>query len=411
MKKAGVPLPDLTDGTRRTRWVLRIVSVVFAVLLWMFVTWDGSSLGTREVRVPLKYADLPDGYSVSSATRDIKVTVEGRFESLALFSGNAITASVGMQDLKPGKYRLPVQINLPESMRLVSYAPQVVDFELFRIIERKMQPRLSIKEELPGSYSLSEVETIPNEVTIRGPESAVMSVRRAELQGTFAELRQGGAKELPVVLMGEKEEVKGLVIEPRTVKVAAKFTETLEEKIVPVRVATGGSPAGTLEVSSITVSPDVVTLKGPHSELQNISEIRLQTIDVSGLTEDLDVELPLGTSDSEITVVGPSYAHVRVEFHSAVERYTFLNVPIMVRGRGVYKDWNLAPSRASVTIEWSAVPGMTIDRTTPPFELYVDVTNVVSQQLSLPLLVKDLPLGIKVIRLEPEQITVKAVIP
>lgn len=411
VKKPHVQFLDLSDSAKRTRWILRGVSVVFAVVLWMFVTWDGSSSGTRELRVPLKYADLPDGYSVSGAARDIKVVVEGRVESLPLFSGNMVTASVGMQNLRPGKYRLSVQISLPDTVRLVSYTPQAVDIELFRIIERTLRPRLSIKGELPGGYSLNDFQTTPSEITVRGQEDIVLAVRRAEVQGTFADLRGGAAKELPVVLMGEKDEVKGLVVEPESVQVAAKFSESFEDKTVPIRAVTAGSPIKTLAVSSVVVSPDAVTLRGPRSELQNISEILLDPIDVAGADEDIDMELPLNLPGSEITALGPPFANVRVEFHSAVERNTFLDVPIEVRGRGVYQDWNVTPSRASVTIEWPVVAGMTLERVKPPFELYVDVTNVVSQQLSLPLLVKDLPLGIKIIRMEPERVTVKAVIP
>lgn len=410
VKKTNAGGPDLSDEMKKTRWVLRILSVAFAVALWIFVTWDGTALSTREIAVPLKFADLLDGYSATSATRDVKVVIEGRQELLA-FGTNTITASVGMQDLRPGKYRLPVQVSVPESTRLVSCTPRFVEFELFRIIERTLQPRLAPPGDLPDGYSLEEFETIPSEVTVRGSESEVTSIRRAEIQGTFKELRSGLAKELPVLLMGEKDVVRGLAVKPEKVQVRAVFTESFEEKTVPVRAITTGSPTAALEVSSITVSPDFVTLRGPRGELQDISEIRLNAIDVSNASEDMDYDVPLIAQGSKVTVLGSPYAHVRVEFHSAVERYTFLNVPIAVRGRGVYENWDTVPSRADVTIEWSAVPGMSINRTNPPFELYVDVTNVVSQRISLPLLVKDLPLGIKIIRLEPEQITIRAIIP
>jgi len=411
MKRPHLPFLESVDGTVRQRWILRVIAVIFAVVLWLFVTWDGNTTSTRELRVPLKYADLPDGYSASSATRDIKVVVEGRIETLPFISGNMVTASVGMQELRPGKYRLPVQIGLPDTMRMVSYSPQVVEFELFRIIERTLNPRLAVKGELPAGYSLSEYRTVPNEIIVRGREEEVLAIRRAEVQGTFAELRSASGKDLGVVLVGEKNEIKGLVVEPSAVHVIARFAESMEDKIVPVRIETKGSPGGGLEVSSVVISPDVVTLSGSRSELQSVSEIRLDPIDVTGVSADIEMDLPLTLPGSDITVVGDRFVQVRVEFHSAVERYTFLNVPVAVRGRGIYKDWTILPSRASVTIEWPVAPGMTIDRANPPFELYVDVTNVVSQQLSLPLLVKDLPLGIKVIRLEPEQVTVRAIIP
>lgn len=410
MKKTShIPL-DMSDHNKKTRWALRVLSIIFALVLWVFVSWDGSSLGVREIRIPLKYADLPDGYSVSSPINEVNVVLQGPLDSL-LFSGSSLTASVGMQDLKPGKYRLPVEIASPEGVRVVRYSPTSVEFELFRIIERRMKPRLVLQGDLPGSFTLGDSKIVPDEVLVRGPEGIVLSIRQAEVRSTFENLRAGVERDLPVFLAGEDNDIAGLTVEPRVARVSAVFTEAFEERAVPVRAVMSGEPDGVLEVASVVVSPDTVRIRGPRSQLQNLNEIRLDSIDMTGIDADMEVAVPLRAPANGVEIIGPPYASVRIEFRSAVERYTFINLPVTVYGKGLYKDWSLSPESASATIEWSAVPGMTLDRTKPPFELYVDVTNVVSQQLTLPLLVKDLPLGITIIRLEPEQIEVKAVTP
>lgn len=402
---------DLSDKTKRTRWLLRVLSLVLAVVLWIFVTWDGSTLGTREMNIPLKYLDIPDGYSISNTVKDISVVVEGRTEILTLLGRNSITASVSLNDLRPGKYRLPVQLSVPENMRLVSYSPQVVDFSLFRIIQRTLRPSLVIKKgDVPDNLFLENTLFAPPEVVVRGPESDVLAVRKAEVRGTFAELRADAEKELPVILVGDKGEIFGLTVEPRQVRVLASFTENKEEIRVPVRVPLRGKPGENLEVGSIFVSPDAVTLRGSREALSNITDLPLNVIDVSDVTEDIELDVPLHAPGPDIELLGPEHAKVRISLDAATETKTYFNVPVKVQGKGIYKNWKLSPSHISVTIERPVTEGkgQAEHPPAPPLELYVNVSNVVSQQLLLPVLVKDLAQGVKVIRIEPEQITVIA---
>lgn len=402
---------DLSDKTKRTRWLLRVLSLVLAVVLWIFVTWDGSTLGTREMNIPLKYLDIPDGYSISNTVKDISVVVEGRTEILTLLGRNSITASVSLNDLRPGKYRLPVQLSVPENMRLVSYSPQVVDFSLFRIIQRTLRPSLVIKKgDVPDNLFLENTLFAPPEVVVRGPESDVLAVRKAEVRGTFAELRADAEKELPVILVGDKGEIFGLTVEPRQVRVLASFTENKEEIRVPVRVPLRGKPGENLEVGSIFVSPDAVTLRGSREALSNITDLPLNVIDVSDVTEDIELDVPLHAPGPDIELLGPEHAKVRISLDAATETKTYFNVPVKVQGKGIYKNWKLSPSHIRVTIERPVTEGkgQAEHPPAPPLELYVNVSNVVSQQLLLPVLVKDLAQGVKVIRIEPEQITVIA---
>lgn len=413
--KLKIPLLDFSDSSKRTRWFLRIVSLAFAIVLWLFVTWDGTTLSVREVNVPLKYTDLRDNYSITNTTRDIVVTIEGRAESLALLlaNRNALTASVSLQNLEPGKYSLPVQVTVPENVRLVSYTPMNVEFELFRIIERRLQPALSIKGDMPAELSLGNVVITPPEIVVKGPEADVLAIRRAEVQGTVAELRSNTNRELPVMFFGtgERGEIKGLIAEPRRVRVSAEFTEAIEDIRVPIEVSTRGMPEGTLSVSSVVVSPDMVTLRGSKGALAGISSLSLDPVDVTGQDEDMDFDRPIESPGPGVTIVGPDHANVRVEFRTAVKTKTYLHVPVKIRGRGVYPNWTITPPSASVTVERSAASDISADEAGPPLELYVDITNVVSRQLVLPILVRDVANGVKVVRIEPEQITVEAVMP
>ena len=406
-RKIRIPLPNFSDKTSRMRWFLRMLSLVFAVALWLFVTWDGSAMSTRQFEIPLKYTDTSDGYSISNKTSNITVVVEGRLEVLAILSRNMITASVSMNGLKPGTYRLPVQLSIPDNLRLVSYSPQVVDFSLFRIIERRLKPNLVVKGEMPHDFSIGNIEITPQEVVVKGSETEVLSVRRAEVSQTFPWLRLHSGSELPVYLAGDRGEVKGLTVEPKQVRVSVTFAEATDEATVPVKVPLKGVPADGLEVSSVMVSPDVVVLHGYKNTLSKIQALSTDPVDVSGIDSDSEFEVSMRPPEGTRIDV-PGAAKVRVVLGSATETRTFFNVPVKVYGKSAYSNWKLSPSTVTVTIERPLSSKQHTERETPPVGLYVDVANVVSDQLTLPVLVRDAAVGIKVLRIEPAQVELRA---
>jgi YbbR domain-containing protein len=401
---------DFSDESTRTRIALQVLSLVFAMSLWLFVTWDGTATSVRNISVPLKYPDLQDGYSIADAAAVIDVTLEGRIEALALMDRNEITASVAVNDLRPGKYRLPVQLEIPEGVRLSAYSPHTVDVELFRIIERTLRPALSVVGSPPENLSLGSVSINPAEVVTRGPEALILSVRRAEVRESVENLMIGINGDLAVKLVGDDGDVEGILIEPRLVRVMAKLEEAVDLKRVPVMVSAEGIPAEGFDIGIVSVSPDMVTLRGRRSSLQRVDEIVLNAIDVTGHSETMDIDVPIDPPAEGIAVLSADKANVRIEFDSAIEAATFQNVPVSVTGLGVYSDWALDPATASVTLERTVAGTAQFDMGSPPLELYVDVTNVVTRRMVLPVLVRNLSEDVRILRIDPERITINALI-
>jgi YbbR domain-containing protein len=396
------------DKTSRNRWLARGASLAFAVILWFYVTWEGTELTSRKFMVPLNYQGIPDGYSISHRIDNIEVRLEGRLEEFALMNRRDVVASVGMSDLRPGKYSLPIQVVSPSGVRVISYSPNTVDFELFRMISRSLRPSLALQGDMPENLVLSSVDITPSEVTAKGPEAAVMEVRRAEVRSGAADMIGGAERELPVFLLKEDGEAASIEADPPFVRVKAYFIHTTQETRVPVNVRVTGIPGGGLEIGKIVISPDTVLLRGTGSALLGISELTLNPIDVTGNTENMDMDIPLEPPSGSVTIVGTDSVRLSVEFRNAVETRTFLGVPVELRGVTDSARWSLLPQMANVTVERPSVPGVTFDPNDPPLELYIDATNVVTSQMTLPILVDNTPAGVNVIRIEPQQVTITA---
>lgn len=387
---------------------MRVLSLVFAVIIWLFVTWDGTTMSTSEISVPLRYVDTPDGYSISNAAGEVKVSVEGRIDLLALMGSNSIRATVSVQDMMPGKYRLPVHLSVPDGVRIVSYSPQVVETELNRLIERTLRPSLVLTDSPPSGTSFGNADIQPGEVVVKGPEADVLAVRRAEIRLSASDLKAGASKEAEVILVSDAGEVKGLTVEPAAVSVIVSLSEVKNEVMVPVRVNVVGIPGGGMDIASVTISPDTVALRLTGTDSPPITELILDDINVAGHTEDVNIDVPIEAPAPGTVLGGPSSVNVRVRFRSALETRTFLGIPVKVGGESQYKKWSISPPSVSVTLERLVDASEPFDLGNPPFELYVDVTNVVSPRMVLPVLVRNVAVGMKVLRTEPSQVSIEA---
>ena len=158
------------------------------------------------------------------------------------------------------------------------------------------------------------------------------------------------------------------------------------------------------------VSPDTVVLHGYKNALSKIQALSTEAVDVSSIDSDAEFEVAMHPPEGTRLDV-PETARVRVVIGSATETRTFFNVPVRVYGKSVYSNWRLTPGTVTVTIERPLSSKQSSERESPPVGLYVDVANVVSDQLTLPVLVRDAAAGIKVLRIEPAQVEVRAVQP
>jgi YbbR domain-containing protein len=235
-----------------------------------------------------------------------------------------------------------------------------------------------------------------------------MAVRRAEVRGSVRDLT-GGERDLKVFVMNENEQAEDITIEPDVVRVRANFTKAVREIRARVNVQVKGVPGGGLEVGSVVVSPDVIALRGTKDAIRGVSEIVVEPIDVTGHTEDMHVEIPLEAPPG-MDFAGTNRVSVDVKFQRAVENRTYLSVHIGLRGVENAKDWVVSPPSASVTVEKErpedGSPAFDPERV--PLELYIDATNVVASQMVLPILTQNEDAGIKVIRIEPRQVTLTA---
>lgn len=394
----------------KTRVSILLFSLVLSVLMWITASKNDNMdkrMRVTTIEAPLLYADMPEGYVVTKISAEtVSVMIEGETDLISNVEGTSpspVRPFVSLQGLRPGSYRQPVQVETPVGVRMIDRSPQFAEFDLARVIERTMRPVVDLPS--TDKERIHSISFEPAEIKIKGPDTQVLNARNAVVHVSAADLAGVASLDLPVDIIGPNEtKMEGLEITPPSVVLIAKVSEPTHTVKVNVSVPTRGTPPEGYAVSAATVSPQTVTLRGTKEALANITELTLDPIDISGLEGDMTIDIPIEapTDDIEIDV---STVRFTVSVRSVVDTVALYDLPIHVEGALASRVWSTSPTTASATVEYSVGGEESAVADAMPVELYIDVTNIVADTVTLPVLARGIGAGARVIKIDPPRVT------
>ena len=159
-------------------WTLKLLSLVFAMILWMFI------MGERHLEVgytvPLELQNIPKELIVASQVPSlIDVRISGPRTLLMKVSPGDIGITVDLSDLKPGLTsfkRLEERLNLPSGMRVTRVSPSFVDIRLDRRKEKRVPIKIVLAGDPDPGYRVTGLKSLPDKVRISGAESEIKSI-------------------------------------------------------------------------------------------------------------------------------------------------------------------------------------------------------------------------------------------
>lgn len=391
-----------------TKAFLALMSLLLSFMIWMFVAWDGNSLGTKNITIPVQYTNLSKGYTMNTPTDEIVVKVSDKLTTLSRVKKEDLHAVVDLKGLKIGKYNLPVKIEVYSNSQVVNWTPSTVEVEIYRTIERKIPITWTLTGNPSTGKKVAAVDIVPSEVTISGPEEEVMSVRKINAVIPASKIINTNAFDVPLAYEPDRQSFKSRIkLSNRQVSVKLTLEEEDKSLKVPVLVSLIGVPNENMEISSVTVVPEKVFVHGPSDLVEKVSAINLPAVDVTGLNQDLQLLVPLQApeQDGSIKIVGPDKARININLRKKVSDKRIKNVELNVLGYTGHERYNVIPSTVQIVVEG---PQSEIDKLREgetPFEMYIDVSNIVSNKITLPVLSRKLKNEFTLIRTFPEEVT------
>jgi len=282
------------DRTRGKNITAKILALILAVVLWLYVTNDQNPpvevslavpLATRNVVSPLVVVDTPDS---------VRIKVRGSRSMIAGLQAQDVTAYLDMKGLAEGRHIAKVSVQVPLSLELLEVNPDKVQVRLDTVVSRKLPVEIRLSGTAATGTAVARVIANPEQVTIEGPRSTVDSADKVilplDLAGKNADFSVGV---FPTVINREGKEVEGLTLHPEKIIISATLVRGLNQKAVEVKPIVYGELAVGTVLRSITVKPVKVEISGEPQVIEKVDFIYTEPINVAGINRDTVKEVKL----------------------------------------------------------------------------------------------------------------------
>jgi YbbR domain-containing protein len=203
-------------------WLLKVVSLVFALVLWFFV------MGERNLEigyaVPLEIKNVPKGMMIANEVPNtVDVRLSGPRTMLMNLGPRDVGISVDLSDLKAGLTtfkRLEERLNIPTGIKVTRLSPAYIDLKLEPIRSKELPVRVVLSGRPAEGFHVVVVTAEPASVAVEGAEGELNALREVatdavDLSGASAPLTMS----VPVNYRGRYTQLK----DNRTVEVSVQI--------------------------------------------------------------------------------------------------------------------------------------------------------------------------------------------
>ena len=245
-------------------WPLKLMSIGFAVLLWLLIAGERTS--EMGMSVPVELQNFPRELELTGEpVNAVEVRLRASPGMIQRIVPGEVSAQVNLVDFVAGEHIVHLtenSIRMPFGVKVVKISPAVLTFHLERTLRKvvPVQPRLLGRP--AEEFEVAEVTSDPAEVELEGPTSRVDEVESAFTEPVSVDGARDTVSE--TVTIGIADPLLRVLGTPR-VKVTARIrerheTRTIRNVVVEVRGSAAAARPARVDV----------TVTGPAASLPDL---------------------------------------------------------------------------------------------------------------------------------------------
>jgi YbbR domain-containing protein len=387
----------------------KIISVLMAVLLWVYVVGIRGPDTTKSVETQLMAVNVPQGYVLAGTLPTVTVTLRGPMNTLWNITGSYVTPTVDLRGRSEGSFITSVQAQVVglTGVTVETVAPNEVNVQLERLETVTVPVHAEMSGTLPLSLVLGTVRIEPGSIEVSGPGSLVSQVKDAALVVALDKLGATTGGNLTVAgdvvaYDARGNVVEGVLLSPRSAIAVLPILDAATLKTVPVIPTVTGHLMSGYAVAGASCTPEIVMVTGTSTVLSPVHAVSTTAVDVSGesgsLTKQVNLILPPG-----ISLLGGSKS---VSCHVSIEQVVVLAIPdVPIEVRGAEPGWQVSLGTTSASVLVSGANSVVMALHSSQIKAYVDVSQPALADGSYPVSVDGLTQGVVSALVTPSSVT------
>ena len=269
---------------RKENILARIIRLLIACAMWVYVMTDQNPIVERSVEVHLQQNNLPNNMMVFNAPEKILVRVRGsRTQVMADNLDKQISASINLKNITEGQQSLPITVTYAGG-EVVTVTPKEVSIYVDTVSEKKVPVTTRIVGAVSSDMTIGTSVITPPEVTLRGATHRIDKVNKVVAPIDVTDHTGSFEAESDLVAVSDDGyDIPNMRIIPERVMVQATMVSQMLSTNVPVKlVMTGELPKG-IVVTKTEILPESIRITAPPSVLKELKEVKTKPMDISKL--------------------------------------------------------------------------------------------------------------------------------
>lgn len=266
---------------------LKILSVILAFLLWIYVTDKGDFNTPYYVTsVNLNYYNVPENLTYTGP-ESVSVRVWG---SVSETDEKNMVVYVDLNGLGAGTYHLPVRMNPLPGVLFARVSPDSVMVELVSLSQQEYPINIELSAPVASGWEVLDLASVPNKCVVQGEKEVLDAIQKVVVTVSAQNVTGINAQRLKLQARDSSGQMisSGIRIIPEEVQVFSVLSPQMESKTMPVHAVVVNEYAlQGYRIKMISVEPDSVLVFGSKTDLDNHSQLLYtKEIDMGSIVAD-----------------------------------------------------------------------------------------------------------------------------
>lgn len=286
-------------------WFVRIIALFLAVFLFLSANDIGGKDGNSNpndmenndtdtiTNVPVEIYYDSENLVVTGVPKTVDVKIQGQRRFVeATKRQRDFTVYVDLSNTEIGKHRVDILYKDISEKLKVTIEPSYADISLQEKITEDHRVEAEFNRSiLAEGFEAEQPEVSPKTVKITGAKDVIEKISYVKATIDASGLINDTIKrEARVTVLDRELNKLDVIVEPATVSVTIPVTNP--RKNVSVKINQTGTPPEDIDIKTVSTATPEVMIFGTTEILKDIDELEV-SVDVSGIHEDTEVEVPL----------------------------------------------------------------------------------------------------------------------
>lgn len=374
----------------------KILSVAIALILWFIVGNINDPVTVRsisDIPVQITNEDVLENinkvYEITEGDT-VTVTVRGKSSIVNRLKKSDFTA---VADLS----KLSIVNAVPIDVSVSSNSSNELDLSLGRVntvkvkIEDRTEAMLPVTVETVGTvaegYAIGSKTSSPNMVEVSGSETVIKKLKEIRVQIDVDGVSKNISTRQSVKFYdqnGDQVESASIKCETAAVDVSLELWRTKE---IPLSIETVGTVKSGYGISTFEYEPKTVTVAAAKENLDKVTEVTLEPLDVTGQSENIEKTITIDTSvlpdgvifpDNTIDIVAKAVIEQKVSKDISIRSSDITVKGLKTGEKAVFEESIYKIRVESYVSKLSGLNGQS-------FEPYIDVTEIDEETGTVPI--------------------------